>query len=217
VADVDNQGKAPESQTDKGLEEIRGKMESELSSIKDQLAAMNDQYLQGQREIKSALTPKQAVVDDDDFFDPKALRSKILSEATATAGEMLAEERRKNATIYTLAQEYPEIQSDRELQKSILEAQKGLPKSIMDTADGYEMAVLKAIAKKGLLPKSKRPVVDDDFSSGSGRSAKQSTKTAKASDKTVMIAELLRGRALTKEEAESLEQASKRDTYGRYR
>lgn len=218
MVDEDTSSNAPESKTDKGLESIRDKMESELSLIKEQLTSMNEQNAREMQRVVAAVTPRQdTTVGDDDIFDPKALRSKILSEATKTASDMLAEERRKNTTLYQLAQEYPEIQTDRELQKAITEAQSKLPTSIQDTADGYEMAVLKAVARAGVLPKSKRPVVDEDVSAGSGRSVKASSKGTKSSDKTVMIAELLRGRALTDNELKSLDQASKRDTYGRYR
>lgn len=218
MADVDNNS-APDSKVD-ATEEIRKTVDSKLAEVQAQLEAMNQSFANSLQTITRSMQPQTPVteVSDDDFFEPKKLKEKILAEATKTAQEMLMEDRRKNATIYQLAQEYPEIQTDKSLQKEILEAQKALPKSLQDTADGYELAVMKAIAKQGVLPKSKRQTVDDDISAGGGRSTRTTAKKeAKLSDKTIMVAELLRGRALTEEEMKSLEQTSKRDSYGKYR
>lgn len=218
MADVDNSN-APDTKVDP-TEEIRKTVDSKLAEVQAQLEAMNQQFANSLQTITKSMAPAPVTeVSDDDFFEPKKLKEKILAEATKTAQEMLMEDRRKNATIYQLAQEYPEIQTDRDLQKAILDAQKALPKSLQDTADGYELAVMKAIAKQGVLPKSKRQVVDEDVSSGSGRGSRQTSasKPAKLSEKTIAVAELLRGRALTDEEMKSLEVTSKRDSYGKYR
>lgn len=219
MADADTTSKAPES-TDKGLAELQGKVESELSSIKEQLQSMNQQYSQGLQEIKSAVAPKAPTmtVEDDDIFDPKTLRKKIINEATGIADSMIRANREKDIMIYNLAQDYPELQSDRELQNEMLAAQKALPKDLQDTAIGYKMAALEAVTKKGLIAKSKRQVVDQDIASGGARSAAKPDKSqAKVSDKTIAIAELLRGRTLTEDEKKSLAATVKRDTYSRYR
>lgn len=219
---ADSKNETPESKVDP-IASIKTEIDSKLAEVKAQIEAMNSSFAEGMSALTSTLKPQKNVeVTDDDVFSPRELKDKILSQAAEMSQQMLNEERKKNSTIYQMAQEYPEIQTDRELQNEILKAQKSLPKSLQDTAEGYEMAVLKAVARQGVLPKSKRPVagVDDDISVGSSRSPGEGRKTSgkvKVDEKTIAFAELLRGRELTDEEVKGLESATKRDSYSRYR
>lgn len=210
----------PASQADLA-QELKSSVDSKLAEVQAQLDAMNRQFMEGFQAMKRATQPEPSMeVSDDDVFDPKRLKEKVLSEAKRTATEMLQEERKKNSTIYNLAKEYPEINTDQSLQKAILDAQKSLPVSLQDTAEGYELAVMKAVAQQGVLPKSKRAAkeIDPDVSAGSrGGRQERSQAKKKLSENTLRFAELLRGRELTEEEMKNLEKAAQRDDYLRYR
>jgi hypothetical protein len=220
-ADSNETPKSNSSEQADSIATIKSDLDSKLSEVQQQLAQMNE-FMQSQQ--RAAAKPQATEIDDSDVFDAQSLNRKVTQAADSVARELLAQERQKNATIYQMAQEYPEIHSDKDLQKEILSAQKTLPKSLQDTAEGYEMAVLKAVSKQGLVAKSRRQAAssDDDFSVGSRSSS--STKSEgrrssgkKVSEATLAAAELLRGRALTDEERKGLEQAASRDTYNRYR
>lgn len=221
MADADSQDSTSQQVSTTELSGKINSVETQLASVAAQIQSMN----QGFQAATAALTAKAATreeeVSDDDVYNPAKLTSKILNKATDIATQIINDNRAKDMKIHQLAQEYPEIHSNVDLRKQILAEQSKLPKSFQDTADGYEMAVLKAVTNAGILAKSKRPVVDEDFSAGSGRSSGGSRRergtAKKVSEATVAFAELLRGRELTKDEQKSLENANQRDSFGKYR
>lgn len=218
MADEDNKN-TPDQKPGEDLANLRSEIDNKLLAVTKQLEAMNNSFAQGFAAL--APKPKQETIDESDVFDPAKLRDKILNEATRTTNAIIEEERRKNATLVQLSKEYPEIQSDSKFQDAVVEAQKSLPKSIQDTAEGYELAVMKAVARQGILPKSKRPEPQDqEFSAGpaSGSSARErGPRKAKLDPMTVEMARLLGRDVNDKEVIKRLEEASQRDQYSRYR
>lgn len=206
------------SETGQGQSKGNDKLAETLVSVQEQLRAMNEAnqataqaILQMRQAQANAITKEET---SDDLYDPKTL----LNKAGDIMQKQLREERAKNAMIYNLGQEYPEIHSDSSIRQSVIEAQKGLRPDLQDTADGYEVAVLKAVAKHGLVPKSKRQVLDEDASSAPRSSASdRSRKKVKVSDDTKTIAAMM---GLNTEDPETLKQLEKhanRDTYSKYR
>jgi hypothetical protein len=218
--------KTPDSATGEKIDQlatIKSELDQKFAAITEQIKTQNDAFAQAFDRLANPRQPV-AEVDDSDVFDAKTLNKKVTSAAASVAEEMIREERRKNATIYQMAQEYPEIHTDRELQKEIVAVQKTLPKHLQDTVEGYEMAVLKAVVSKGVTPKSKRQApTEDDFSvsssssSRSGERRERAQSKRKVSDDTLIVAELLRGRELTDEEKKGLEVAAQRESYTKYR
>lgn len=227
MENADNNEQTSASQTD--TQAGGSNTEKVLSDIAEQIRAMNAQNQEAMKAVASSIassksSKKETVVEDDDYFDAKKLQKKVGAIANDIATNALKKERELNNTIYALTQDYPEIGSDPEIRKAVLQAHQSLPESIRDTADGYETAVLKAVSKAGLLPKNKRQARSDadDFAVGGQRGLgerRQETKgSKKVSNKTLAFAELLRGRSLTKEEEKGIEEvASNRDTFRRYR
>lgn len=222
MADADNKedtsdkaGKGPD------LSGLKTDIDAKLAEVNDQIASMNQQFVTGMKAITDAVKPKKDEVDDDDAaYEPAKFRQKVLSEASSIFDKKLKEEQSKNATVYNLAQEYPEIQTNADVRKAVLEAQKTLPEEIRDTALGYETAVLRAVSKQGLVPKSKRDAnLDPDIAAGGGRGTGtgQRDKKVKVSENTLAIAQLL-GRDITdKNVLKGLEEAAQRTTYTRYK
>jgi hypothetical protein len=94
----------------------------------------------------------------------------------------------------TLAQEYPEINSGKaEIREAILAAQKKLPLEVQGSAVGYEMSIKAAMADLGIIPSSRRPKSDDDYSIPSGRSGGEAraAKKGKVAQETLDTAELM--------------------------
>lgn len=211
-----------------------GQFQSELSQLQEQLAQMNQQYQNDMQSVVEAVTKSQQSkpVEDDPYMTDeekqiRALRQEI-EELKTTAPkqtqEILKRERDLNQTVVRLANDYPEIQSDEKVRQSVLNQHAKLPANLKETAEGYELAVQRAVAQAGLTPKSKRQAGmqnPDDFSSPgskSGRSSEgASRKKAKVSERTIMVAKLL-GRDVNDEKVlKGLEEAANRDTYNRYR
>lgn len=185
-----------------------------LAALQEQLKSMNEKLEATQQAILAAQKPQTQTQEREyNLYEP----ADALKAATDAAAKLIKEENRKNHMIYSLSQEYPEIQSKPEVRQAVLEAQRTLPTSMQDTAEGYEMAVLKAVAKSGLLAKSKRQTVDDDVSFGSGSgSRREETKTkVKVSKETLAFAELMGRDIKDPKVLASLEQAANRN-FGKY-
>ncbi len=216
MADADNKNTSSENDQ---IDQSKGndKLAATLAKVQEQLSAMNAQtqataeaILQMRQQQATAITKE---VSDDDLYDPKTL----LNKAGDIMQRQLREERAKNAMIYNLGQEYPEIHSDSAVRQSVIDAQKGLRPDLQDTADGYEVSVLKAVAKHGIMPKSKRPVLDEDASSAPRGGSSGPRKKVKVSEDTKTIAAMM---GLNVEDSETLKQLEKhanRDTYSKYR
>lgn len=190
-----------------------------LAQVTEQLRAINESVAAQGQVIQSIRQPaSKEEPTEDDLYNPQAL----LNRAGQVMESKLREERAKDAKIFELSQDYPEIKTDSKIRNDILAAQRELPEAIRDTALGYETAVLKAVTKAGLVAKSKRQTVDDDMSMGSGSSGGSSggsrnTKRKKVSEETLMVAQLM-GRDINDPETlKRLEEASNRDSYSRYR
>lgn len=217
-ADNNDQNSAPKQ--DDILSTVRGELDSKLAEVTNQIKALNDVYAKNFEAIATQIAPKkqEPAIGDDDIYDPGKLSEKVSSVASKIAGEALAKERQLNSKIYELSQEFPEIQSDKDLRKAVLEMHNQIPGYLKDSPEGYEMAVLKAVAKAGLVPKSKRLETDEDVSlSSRGGSKVKPTSRKKVSDTTLMLAELM-GRDINDEKVlKGLEEASNRDRWGKYR
>lgn len=221
MADADQQDKTSDQKTGSAeLDALRSDVDNKLAQITEQLKAQNQLFAQG----FAALQPKapEQTIDETDVFDPRALRDKIMAEAERQTATILQEEQRKNITLANLAKDYPELNTDAKFQDTVAEALKTIPQSIRNTADGYELAVMKAVAKQGILPKSKRAETStDDFSvsgsSGGGRAERGARGgKIKLDDRTLEVAKLLGRDTEDPEVIKRLEAAAKRG-YNGYR
>lgn len=187
----------------------------QLAEIQDNLGKMNAQMEATQQAIAAAnqrANPPQKQ-EDENLFEPQQMINKM----EKIFDTRLRSEKAKDMTIYQLSQEYPEIQTDSKLRQAVLEAQKTIPESIRDTADGYELAVLKATQKAGLVPKSQRRSVEDDPSYDARRVASKPKSRVKVSEATLQVAELMGRNISDPETLKRLEDAANRDTYSKYR
>lgn len=222
MADADSQDNTSQ---DAASQQSQGtsKTDQQLAEIAKMLAEQNQQFQAGfsalveaNRSTKQTQTREEEV---DPTYDPKGYKARILDEADKIASRAVARERELNATIYNMAQEYPEISTDAALKKAITDVQRTLPTEIRETAVGYEAAILRAVHKAGLIPKSKRQSqLDEDVSLGSGRSESGTRKASKGkvSEETLMVAELL-GRDINDPKIlKGLEEASKRTKWSKY-
>lgn len=226
----DGQNSNPPNPAEEAVKGLQSKLDSELGAVKDQLKAMNDAFASGMQQLATAMTPKQpqqqprqqSGFTDADFLDPQALQGKVTNLAQDIASRALAREREMNATIYNLAQEYPEIQTDQKIKQAVVEAHKTLPAEMRDTAVGYETAVYRAVSKEGLQPKSKRQIVEDApvASGGKGGGQGKPDKKAKVDPRSIEFARLL-GRPVDDpnyvKELEKTTARSEDGTWGRYR
>lgn len=202
----------------------KSKVEQELASVQEQLAAMNQQFQDGFKTLATAIkppAPKEEEIESDDIYDPRKLTEKVLKRTDDVVSQALAKEREMNTTIYNLSKDYPEISSDTKLQKAIQDAHAAVPAGIRGTAAGYEMAVLKAVSNAGLVPKSKRSneSVEADISAGAGRGPSGERRRGKAAvtEKMLILADALGIDTKDKNRLKGLEDAANRDTYSRYR
>ncbi len=185
----------------------------QLAEIQENLGRMNDQMLATQQAIANSNRQAPVKQEDENLFEPQQMINKM----EKIFDTRLRTEKAKDMTIYQLAQEYPEIQTDTKLRQAVLDAQKTIPESIRDTADGYELAVLKATQKAGLVPKSQRKSVEDDPSYDARRSTPKAKPRVKVSDATLQVAELMGRNISDPDTLKRLEDAANRDTYAKYR
>ncbi len=213
---ADNTLETSQSTENTETQESRGKdpLANTLAEIQEQLKALNTKQEQGWQAIADANRRPEAPVEETNLYEP----NNLLARAQEEARQIIKIDREKDMMIYNLAQEYPEIQKDSKVRQAVLDAQRDLPASIKDTAAGYEMAVLKAVSKAGIVAKSRRQNVDEDISMAPNGSNTQRAKgKVKVSDKMLQIAELM-GRDINDPETlKRLEAAANRDSYTKYR
>ncbi len=191
-----------------------------LAQFSETLKEMNAQMqatAQAVTEVARRAPMRQEPQEEENLFDP----NQLLAKADKVFTQKLQSERAKDMMIYNLSQEYPEIQTDPKIRQAVLEAQRGISEGIRDTAEGYEMAVLKAVQKNGVIPKSRRQAVDEDASiapRGGGSSAPRGKGgKVKLAPETLELARLMGRDTEDPEVIKRLEAAASRDTYNRYR
>lgn len=212
------------SSTDSGANEFK----SGLEAIKEQLAAMNQQYQQGMQSIVESVTrPAIKEESEDDFLTTEEKRIKALerqiqelsSSVPKQTQEILRQERELNDVVFRLASQFPEITGDASVQQEILKEHSKLSKGLRDTAEGYELAVQRVVTRKGLVPKSKRnDDVDPDVSSSAkrGTTTTANTKRPKISEKTLAVAQLL-GRDINDPDVLKRLEAAQQKNFNRYK
>lgn len=202
---------------DAKTEKAKGKDDntSILAEMQEQLRAMNDRMEATQTAIaeanKRAAPPQKQ--EEENLYDPTV----VLARAEKIFDTRLREEKQKDITIFQLADEFPEIKSDPKVRQSVMEAQKGLPSHLQDTAQGYELAVLQATSKHGLIKRSQRKVVEDEPSYDGTRRSNRSEKKAKVSQATLDAAALMGVNVEDPDTVKRLEGYTNRDTYSKYR
>lgn len=213
MADADTKENLSNDNTQQPQSKGNDALASSLAEVQEQLRNMNAQMEATQKALidsKKPITPQKEI----NLYDPEQL----LQAANEAMDRKYRAERAKDVTIYELSKEYPEIQTDSKIRQAVLEAQKGIPESFRDTAEGYEMAVLKAVSKAGLIAKSKRQTVDEDVSiePRSGGRERSRGKT-KVSEKTLAVAAMF-GRDINDPKVlASLEEAANRDDMTKWR
>lgn len=220
MADVDNMNNTSPDPTNAGV--TKSELDAKLGEVNAQLQAMNStfrEFAAAAASNKPAPTP-QRMFQEDDLFDASKLEAKVGTVANEIANKVIANERALNGKVYDMAQEYPEIQSDPNIQKAVKEAIASLPPGYRDTAQGLEMGILNAVAKAGLIPKSKRngSSLEDtpNGSRGSGQ-RRQQVGNGKIDEATLEMAELM-GRDISDPKViKGLEEASQRTNWSRYK
>lgn len=215
MTDADNKNDTSSETDDKSK---GNSVNAELAEVREQLRKMNEQTTASLQAIADSMKQqrqRQEPQEEENLYDPNTL----IRKAETIFDTRYRAERAKDVTIYNLAQEYPEIQTDSKIRQAVIEAQAQVPASIRDSAEGYEMAVLKAVTKAGLQPKSQRRTVDEDASLGSSGSgtSRQPRKRQKVSAETLAVAELMGIDTSDEKRMKSLEEAANRDTYTKYR
>ncbi len=217
MADVD---KNSTSETDSNKEAVKG-LRTEIDTVNEQLRAMNATFKESIETLANSMKPavvQKQVSFDDAMYDADKMEERVTQKATEIAQGVAAKNRELDMTIYNLSQDYPEITSDSAIQKSVKEIEASLPAAMRGTAIGLETAVLKAVTKAGLMPKSKRQTVDEDISFGSGRSQTTKPKARAKVDQNMLDIATLMGRDITdKNVLKGLEDAANRDTFNKYR
>ncbi len=190
----------------------------QLAEIQEGLAKVNAR-IEEQAQVAlaqaraSAATQQQKRRTEENLYEPETL----LKRAEELFDTKSRENKAKDMEIYSLAQEYPEIQTDTKLRAAVLEAQKSQPLTLQDTAQGYRLAVLEATSKAGIVAKSQRKTIEDSPDYDGTRRSAAPKKRVKVSDATLQAAALM-GRDIEDPEVLArLEEAANRDTYGKYR
>jgi hypothetical protein len=222
MADADQQD-TPQQTAEGSSNGALNKVDQQLSEIARMLAEQNSQM---QETLKAAVAASQTksapVAKPDPVYEPEAYERYLEEKASKIAATHVARERELNTVVYQLSQDYPEISSDASLKKSITEIQRTLPESIRETAVGYETAILKAVNKAGILPKSKRQAqLDEDVSMGGNRSTSSGSSRkagkAKVSEETLQVAQLM-GRDISDPKVlKGLEEAAQRNEWNKWR
>lgn len=197
-----NKGKADGNEGNKAFEKMQEQLQAMNSKMEETLAAI--------AAANRKPEPKQEEVN---LYDPQSM----VQHVEKIFDTRLREEKNKDMTIFNLAQDYPEIQTDPKVRQAVLDAQKTVPQHLQGTAEGYELAVLKATTRAGLIPKSQRKTIDDDVSYDGTRRQNAPKKRAKVAEATLLAAQAMGIDTDDPKRMQGLEDATNRDTYTKYR
>jgi hypothetical protein len=199
--------------TENGSQSKGNHTDAELASVKAQLAEL----IEANRTIATTLVEqrRQAEIptEEENLFDPQTL----LRKTEALVEARINTERSTTAKIAEMSREYPEINSDTKLMQAVVNELKALPSSIQQTADGYEVAILKAVNKAGIVPRSRRQAVDEDVSMGNrGGGTQGREKKTKLSQNSMDLAELMGLNTSDPEVVKRLEKRAQRSRWNKY-
>ena len=226
MADEENQQNEEGQENAGKVDPLKG-VDEKFNTLAQELKAMNQQFNSSFNQLAQNLSQQRreapaAKSEDLDVYDPDSIKNylnRIEEASSQKVGQIIQKERELNATAARLAQDYPEINSDKEITQAVLEEHKLLDKSLQETSTGYELAVARVAAKRGLLPKSKRqaaPNADEFSSPGSSSSRPQKQKKTEVSDVTRTVSELLGQDTESPEYKKRMEGVMQRKTYYRY-
>lgn len=184
-----------------------------FEKMQEQLQAMNSKMEETLAAIAAANRRPEPKQEDVNLYDPQSM----VQHVEKIFDTRLREEKNKDMTIFNLAQDYPEIQTDPKIRQAVLDAQKTVPQHLQGTAEGYELAVLKATTRAGLIPKSQRKTVDDDVTYDGTRRSSAPKKRAKVAEETLLAAQAMGIDTDDPKRMKGLEDATNRDTYTKYR
>lgn len=216
---------------DLDLKGFKSEIDTKFSSVADQLKALQAGWQESMQTVTDAIIntrtqkvdpPEDIYVDPDEAARLEKVKRSAVEEATRSTQALLAKERERDRVLASYAAQYPEMQTPSSaFNKAILEAHKSIPKSLQETAEGYEMAILRAASQLGVVPKDKRQSSDESFTFGGGPSGepRSKAKSKELEEGTVMLAQLINqaaGRPVDDKVLEGIKQASKREKWNRY-
>lgn len=192
-------------------------VDAELASVKAQLAELIENQKATMSAIAETRRPAQTEQEpeDDNLYEP----NNLLRKAEQVMERKFQAEQAKNAKIAEMGREYPEIHTDTKVMNAVVEELKKLPSSIQQTADGYEMAILKAVTKAGITPRSRRSIVDEDVSLGNSSSSnerKGSQGKKKLSANSLTLASLMGLDVENPEVVKRLEKRAERTKWNKF-
>lgn len=207
------------SQTTQGTEGAESKgPKIDLTELTQKLAELAENQKVTMEAVgnmaRSQRQPEPPV--EENLYDPNTL----LQKSREASRQEIQNSRSIDLKIAEIASEYPEVHQDAKLIQAVETERRKLSAAVRDTADGYEHAMLRAVNKAGLIPKSKRQVAqtDPDFSFGSGNQrAERGAKKSKATSDQMELARLLGRPVDDPKYVESLEKTiSSREDFGKW-
>lgn len=215
------------------VKNIKSEFSRKFENLQQEFRTQNEQMqsiLQVLQEKQQAGTSTQA--EDklaDLIYDNPEKALEVMERRISSKVEQQLDQRtqaaQKTAQVVSQVQAlYPEFKNESsEAYQAALKIHQNLPSHLRGTAEGAEMAMLKAVTNMGLIPASKRQKADesDDFtmqgSRGSSEARKQSKKEPKVEQATIDFAKLLNPGKSEEDIIKGLKQTVSRDSYKDWR
>lgn len=210
-----------QSEFSRKIENIQQQFQSQSATLEAVLATLQERSAAG-TATQAEENLKDLIYDDPD----KALEVMERKIASNVDKRLTEQQQRQQKTVQVITQvqaEYPEFKSESsEAYQKALQIHATLPKHLIGTAEGAEMAMLKAASQMGLIPANKRQKQDEteDFTMQGKRGGDQrrtEKKEPSVSQATIDFARLLNPQKSEKDIVEGLKKTVKRDTYRDWR
>lgn len=211
----EGEGNEPAPKADDGIKAIKAELDAsnqKMEAILSHLQTMN----------KPKEEPAKASKAPDPLEDADAFAAYVAEKASNAVSQKSDTQSAITMTVNKIQREYPEFQDDNsEETKAVLAEHNKLPKHLRNTPEGAELAMMKVIASKGLMPLAKRNKTErerEEFSlSGNGNGTRRPNKQEKTEvdPATLEWSKLLGRNTDDPEFKKRIEQASKRD-YRKY-
>lgn len=217
---------------DQALSNLKTEFSRKVGNISEALTKQNEQIAamleaqQQQQVVVPPTTQDDTGIGDLLYADPdKAVETiveKVASKVTQRVDSKQAQQQAAQAAVVKIQSQYPELADQASDAYKLAEKYYDkLPAALVGTAEGAELALMRAASEQGLVAMSKRSRGDesDDFTlDGEGARRRSSGKRGKQDDavdpKTLGFAQLMGKNTKDPKYIASLKDANKRQDWG---
>lgn len=216
----------PENIVDTTLKNMKSEFSRKIENLSSSLAQQNQQMeaLLGRMQQQAAPPEVNDNIADLIYSDPASAVNKIVEKVTKQVETKHQQTATAQQTVVKLQGEYPELGDMRtNAYKAAERYYDQLPATLKGTAEGAEIALMRAVREEGLMPKGKRERTESEDFSLDGEGARRNVepkgakgKKSEIDPRTLGFADLMGKNIKDPKYLERLKKESTRESWNKW-